>query len=619
METSEDIRQHLAAEKDNIKKNIIEQLTELYFLRNDGHMCDFHNLSSKERYINLLSNNTSDDDIISDQKFSQILNLKLLDEPPTGSQPTNTTTSISEPTPPVTGKLTSSLTSSSTATSSLSQSAAPNATETDSQTKLTYKRAKLEPEHLTTSAHDATSLVTSKSDSINPPPEKKLREESPIRKQPQQQQLPDVVDSKRPSLSVSAEFIAAKDRLEDTQVSGCDQRTTPDSEATHTARIQQSVSPSRRDDSSAHHQTPKLSDSPLTHTAKTTDSQQPRSTTERAKHGVSQSRTTSDEDVHMTPSRSDSINPPTEKRLREESPTRKNLEDSKRLNLSRNDATINDKTEDTQVHDQEHRRGSECETPEVVKIHQSTTSKNEESPTRISKVVEPIVTPSAVSAENQQKLIFERAKHEAAVTSRIAELRKQGLWSAKRLPKLQEPPRPKTHWDYLLEEMRWLSSDFDAERKWKRKAAKKCAQMVYRYHQEKRSKIERAEREHLQHIKKLAASMAKEIRSFWSSVEKIVDFRQQTKLEETRKKAWGVHLNYILDQTSKFSNTCVEDNTSLTAKDEMDIDYLEGQDRGDEFDKEPEKEPVIKVSSLQIYLALAITSSAFVYRLRDHC
>lgn len=224
----------------------------------------------------------------------------------------------------------------------------------------------------------------------------------------------------------------------------------------------------------------------------------------------------------------------------------------------------------------------------------STRSKGE-SPTRISKVFDPLVTPASV--ESHQKQIFERAKHEATVTARIAELRKLGLWSAKRLPKLQDPARPKTQWDYLLEEMRWLSADFDAERKWKRRAAKKCAQMVYKYHQDKHSKIERAEREHTTHIKKLAASQAKEIRSFWSSIEKIVDFRQQTKLEETRKKAWGLHLNYILDQTSKFSNTCMEDTTNTSAKEQdMEIDYLMSQDG----DKDV-KEPVINVSTSRSY------------------
>lgn len=56
---------------------------------------------------------------------------------------------------------------------------------------------------------------------------------------------------------------------------------------------------------------------------------------------------------------------------------------------------------------------------------------------------------------------------------RIAELRKAGLWSPRRLPKLQEAPRPRAHWDYLLEEMQWMATDFAQERRWKVAAAKK--------------------------------------------------------------------------------------------------------------------------------------------------
>ena len=56
---------------------------------------------------------------------------------------------------------------------------------------------------------------------------------------------------------------------------------------------------------------------------------------------------------------------------------------------------------------------------------------------------------------------------------RIAELRRDGLWSAKRLPRVQEPPRHKAHWDYLLEEMQWLAADFAQERRWKKNAARK--------------------------------------------------------------------------------------------------------------------------------------------------
>lgn len=56
---------------------------------------------------------------------------------------------------------------------------------------------------------------------------------------------------------------------------------------------------------------------------------------------------------------------------------------------------------------------------------------------------------------------------------RISDLQKEGLWAERRLPKVQETVRCKSHWDYLLEEMVWLAADFAQERKWKKAAAKK--------------------------------------------------------------------------------------------------------------------------------------------------
>ena len=37
----------------------------------------------------------------------------------------------------------------------------------------------------------------------------------------------------------------------------------------------------------------------------------------------------------------------------------------------------------------------------------------------------------------------------------------------KALPYFPEPKSNKSHWSHLLEEMRWLSGDFDRERKWR--------------------------------------------------------------------------------------------------------------------------------------------------------
>ncbi len=62
---------------------------------------------------------------------------------------------------------------------------------------------------------------------------------------------------------------------------------------------------------------------------------------------------------------------------------------------------------------------------------------------------------------------------------RVAELRKDGLWSARRLPKVSEPNRQKSHWDYLLEEMQWLAADFAQERKWKKAGARKVRNRIF--------------------------------------------------------------------------------------------------------------------------------------------
>ena len=50
----------------------------------------------------------------------------------------------------------------------------------------------------------------------------------------------------------------------------------------------------------------------------------------------------------------------------------------------------------------------------------------------------------------------------------------QATWSIKQWKKLQEPQRNKTHWDYVLQEMEWLSKDFREERQWKIALARKA-------------------------------------------------------------------------------------------------------------------------------------------------
>lgn len=87
----------------------------------------------------------------------------------------------------------------------------------------------------------------------------------------------------------------------------------------------------------------------------------------------------------------------------------------------------------------------------------------------------PPPAPPPPAAPTPADEMVEKAKQEAYVAARVAELARAGLWTERRLPRVLEPPRPKTHWDYLLEEMAWLAQDFAHERKWKKQAAKKVS------------------------------------------------------------------------------------------------------------------------------------------------
>ncbi|CAG9834785.1 unnamed protein product [Diabrotica balteata] len=157
-----------------------------------------------------------------------------------------------------------------------------------------------------------------------------------------------------------------------------------------------------------------------------------------------------------------------------------------------------------------------------------------------------------------QEMIVEKAKQEAYVVQRIADLQKEGIWSERRLPKVQDMPRPKAHWDFLIEEMVWLAADFAQERKWKKAAAKKCARMVQKYFQDKALAAQKAEKAHEQNLRRIAAFCAKEIKIFWNNVEKLVEYKQNTILEEKRKKALDQQLSFIVDQTEKYSQLLAE-------------------------------------------------------------
>ncbi|EDN07694.1 predicted protein [Histoplasma mississippiense (nom. inval.)] len=64
---------------------------------------------------------------------------------------------------------------------------------------------------------------------------------------------------------------------------------------------------------------------------------------------------------------------------------------------------------------------------------------------------------------------------------RIYQLQHANRWPLRQLQRSTEPERSGTHWDILLDHMKWMRTDFREERKWKITAAKRCADWCVEY------------------------------------------------------------------------------------------------------------------------------------------
>ncbi|XP_069612170.1 E1A-binding protein p400-like isoform X3 [Ranitomeya imitator] len=142
-----------------------------------------------------------------------------------------------------------------------------------------------------------------------------------------------------------------------------------------------------------------------------------------------------------------------------------------------------------------------------------------------------------VTEDNQQE-VPKHLEQESNIHQRIAELRKEGLWSLRRLPRLMEPSRPKSHWDYLLEEMQWMAADFAQERMWKMASAKKMARTAVRRLLEKKQDDARVRKEAEERLRRIAWLAAQEIQHFWSNIQQVVEIKLQVQLQQKRRKVF---------------------------------------------------------------------------------
>lgn len=122
----------------------------------------------------------------------------------------------------------------------------------------------------------------------------------------------------------------------------------------------------------------------------------------------------------------------------------------------------------------------------------------------------------------------------------------------------KEPRRPKTHWDHVLEEMVWLSKDFESERKWKLAQAKKVALRASKGMLDQATRGERKMKEEEQRLRKVALNISKDVKKFWMKIEKLVLYKHQMELDDKKKKALDKQLEFLLGQTERYSTMLAE-------------------------------------------------------------
>ena len=67
-------------------------------------------------------------------------------------------------------------------------------------------------------------------------------------------------------------------------------------------------------------------------------------------------------------------------------------------------------------------------------------------------------------------------QQDCRMLKRIYHLQSSNRWSLRQIERSTEPARPPTHWDMLLDQMKWMRTDFREERKWKLTVAKNLAE-----------------------------------------------------------------------------------------------------------------------------------------------
>ena len=132
-----------------------------------------------------------------------------------------------------------------------------------------------------------------------------------------------------------------------------------------------------------------------------------------------------------------------------------------------------------------------------------------------------------------------------------------------------------THWDFLMKEMMWLGADFMGERKRQHALAKKQANGIKQFHKSKETRRIRLLADAELKRRRLSAKIGREVRSWWTKVERVIAYKQKLSADKERRKAMNKQLVELVRLTERYGEkvsqggTTDNHNASLTIEEAL--------------------------------------------------
>ncbi|OWZ15312.1 ATPase and F-box protein [Phytophthora megakarya] len=157
---------------------------------------------------------------------------------------------------------------------------------------------------------------------------------------------------------------------------------------------------------------------------------------------------------------------------------------------------------------------------------------------------------------------------------------------------------------YTLE-MEWMAADFSQERKWRVRNAKTLSQALVSHLERQEQRLARQKKSEELMRRRTAARVGRDIKKFWSKIDKIIGFKVKLQADELRQRHMQKHLKQLVEQTEKYSTALAASfQQELEEKVDSDSDFEMVEEEDDETTIE-EEERNHAVSRRQVAMEVA--------------